>query len=288
MTYQIGLNAEHRVSLRWQGSAMVQIAAFAVLVALQGSLLAVAAQSQPQAPATSPQRGARQTINKKFTLRITREGIIGVSLKADKVKVSEVAADLAKRLSTLVKLGPAMEKEAITVEFSDLPLETAMSLLAPRVFIDYEIRKDALPTPMAIYLLGNTDPEPALNSVVQGDSQAMLIEGNTEDPAGVSSYVPEDDPLQVDLDDNSLTIKSKKQPLAVVIMTVAEVLEIPAEIKYESTEIVDTVIKDTPLEDAIPRLSPNVRLYVRVDLHKSVRTPLRLKLVPPAARAAGQ
>jgi len=261
----------------------------AVVIALPGSFLAVAAQSQVPAPTPrTPQSSARQPIKNTFTLRITKEGIIGVSLKADKAKMSEIAADLGKRLNTQVKLGPTLEKEALTVEFSDLPLEPAMSLLAPRVYIDYEIRKDALPAPMAIYLLGNTDPEPSLNAVVQGDSQAIMIEGNTEDPTGASIYQPEDDPLQVDLDDNSITIKSKKQPLAVVLMTVAEVLEIPAEIKYESTEIVDTVIKDTPLEDAIPRLSPNIRLYVRADLHKSVRTPLRLKLVPPVAHAAGQ
>jgi hypothetical protein len=117
----------------------------------------------------------------------------------------------------------------------------------------------------------------------------MIIEGNTEDTAEASNIESQEDPLQVDLDDNNLlTIKSKKQLLAAVVLTIAEVLEVPAEIKYESPEIVNTVIKDTPLEDAITRLSPNIRLYVRADLNRSERTPLRLTVVPPLARASGQ
>jgi len=258
----------------------------ALLIAAQGAFLAVACKPQAQTP--SPQGAPKQPVKKKYTLRITKEGITGVSLKADRAKLSEIAADLSKRLATKVMLGPTMGKEAITVEFADLTLEPAMRLLAPHVYIDYEIRKDAQPAPMGIYLLGNTDPVPAPNAVVQGSSQAMLIEGNTEDTAEPSPVERQDDPLQVDLDDSNLTIKSKKQSLAVVVMTVADVLEIPAEIKYDSNEIVDTEIKDTPLEDAITRLSPNIRLYVRVDLNRSERTPLRLLIVPPVARASGQ
>src|SRR6266566_3332513 len=86
----------------------------------------------------------------------------------------------------------------------------------------------------------------------------------------------EDEPLQAELDGDQLTVKAKKQPLVAVLVTVAEVLEVPAEIKYESTEIVDADIKKEPLEDVIPRLSPNVRLFVRADLTHSKRTPLRL------------
>jgi hypothetical protein len=161
-------------------------------------------------------------------------------------------------------------------------LEPAMSLLAPHVYIDYEIRADAQPKVLGIFLMGQDDPDPAKNAIVQGSSEAMLIEGNTEDTAEQSEVQRDDDPLQVDLKDNHLTIKSEKQPLAVVVMTIAEVLGVPAEIKYDSNEIVDTEIKDTPFEDAIARISPNIRLYVRADLTRSQRTPLRLALVPPA------
>lgn len=286
MTYQNSFSVERETPPSWGSSSCLRVLVFVILIAAQSGFLAVAGSPLQQTPA--PQSAAKQPEKKKYTLRITKEGIIGISLKAEKVKLSEIAADLAKRLNTQVQLGPTMEKETITVEFSDLPLEPALRLLAPRVYVDYEIRKDALPAPMGIYLLGYTDPEPALNAVVQGSSQAMLIEGNTEDSTEASSIERQDDPLTVDLDDDYITIKSKKQLLAAVAMTVGEVLEVPVEIKYDSNEIVDTVIKDTPVEDAITRLSPNIRLYVRADLNRSQRTPLRLTVVAPAAKVAGQ
>ena len=77
--------------------------------------------------------------------------------------------------------------------------------------------------------------DPSVSAVVQGASQAMLIEGNTEDPLNnhqqtttlcklVRRRQPHD--------------QIKKQPLTAVILTVAEVLSVPAEIRYDSTEIV--------------------------------------------------
>ncbi len=196
--------------------------------------------------------------------------------------MTEIAADLAKLLDAPVSLGPTMQKQVITVEFADIPLEPAMRLLAPRVFMDYEIRAEAQPKVLGIFLVGQDDPDPAKDAIVQGSSQALLFEGNTEETA---EETVAEEPLQVDMDDDNLTIRSKKQPLVALVITIADVLGVPAEIKYESTEIVDTVIKNTPFEDAIPRLSPNIRLYVRADLTRSERTPLRLVLVQPVANA---
>jgi hypothetical protein len=265
----------------WRVLPYLRMIFVALLIATSANFLTVAARPQGQ---TQP--GAAQPApKKKHRLRITKGYITGVSLKADKAKMSEIAADLSKRLGARVILGPTMSKEAITVEFYDLPLEPALRLLAPHVYLDYEIRANAQPTLLGIFLMGQADPDPAKNAVVQGSSEAMLIEGNTEDTAEQSEVQRDDDPLQVDLDDNYLTIKSKKQPLAAVVITIAEVLGVPAEIKYDSNEIVDTNIKDTPFEDAIARLSPNIRLYVRADLTQSQRTPLRLALVPPVANA---
>jgi hypothetical protein len=61
----------------------------------------------------------------------------------------------------------------------------------------------------------------------------------------------------------------------------AQKLGVPAEIKYEATELLDVEIKRTLLEDAIPRLSPNLRLFVRADLWHATRTPLKVSLVAP-------
>jgi hypothetical protein len=262
-------------------SRCLQLIIFALLTAVQGVLLTVAATPHWQ----TPPGAARPPAKKKYTLRITKEDIIGVSLKANKAKLSEIGVDLSKRLGVKVILGPAMEKEAISVEFADLTIEPALRLLAPHVYLDYEIRAGAQPTLLGIFLFGAGDPDPAPNAVVEAGSQAMLIEGNTEDTGQATA----DDPLQVDLDDDDhLTIKSRKQPLAAVVMTIADVLGVPAEIKYESDEIVDTELKDMLAEDAIPRLSPNVRLYVRADLTRLQRTPLRLSIVPPAVKVASQ
>ena len=265
-------------------SPYLRIVFCALLLGTSGTLT-LAANPQGQIRQQSVTKPAAR---KKFRLRITKGYITGVSLKADKARMTDIAADLSKRLGTPVILGPNMTKEAITVEFADLPLEPALRLLAPHVYVDYEIRANAQPTLLGIFLMDYNDSDPAANAVVQGSSQAMMIEGNTEDTAEQSEVQQADDPLQVALDGNHLTIKSKKQLLAAVVLTIAEVLGVPAEIKYESDEIVDTEIKDIPFEDAVARLSPNIRLYVRADLTRSLRTPLRLRLVPPVAKDAGQ
>ena len=268
----------------WRVHPYLRILFFALLLGPTGILpVNGSPQGQPQNPTAN-----RPAARKKFRLRITKGYITGISLKADKARMTDIAAELSKRLGTQVILGPNMTKEAITVEFADLPLEPALRLLAPHVYIDYEIRANAQPMLLGIFLMDYNDPDPAANAVVQGSSQAMMIEGNTEDTAEQAEVQQADDPLQVALDGNHLTIKSKKQLLAAVVLTIAEVLGVPAEIKYESDEIVDTEIKDIPFEDAVARLSPNIRLYVRADLTRSLRTPLRLRLVPPIAKDAGQ
>lgn len=256
----------------------------AIFTATQGSFLTIVGQPKVQAPA--PQTAAKPPAKKTYTLRITKEGITGVSLKADKSKFTEIAADLSKGLGVKVILGASLIKEAITVEFADLTLEPAMRLLAPRVLMDYEYRAGAQPSPLGIFLLGAGDPDPSPSAVVEATSQGMLISGNTED----TGVVTEDDPLRIDFDDedNHITIKSRKQPLAAVVLTIADVLGVPADLKYDGAEIIDTEIKDVLFEDAITRLSPNLRVYVRDDLTKSRRIPLRLTLVLPDTKVAGQ
>jgi len=245
-------------------------------IALQGFFFVTVAQSNPQ-KSTSNSKSAPA---KKYRLKIQPGQVIGISLKAEKARLADITGELAKRLNTQIVLGPGLEKQLVTMEFVGLPLDVALQLLAPRVYVDYEIRSDAPPTRVGILLFAVDDPSPSSSALVTGDSQAFLVEGNTEDNPETLSR-DEDEPLQAELDSDQLTVKAKKQPLVAVLMAVAEVLEVPAEIKYESTEIVDADIKKEPLEDAIPRLSPNVRLFVRADLTHSKRTPLRLRLVAP-------
>jgi hypothetical protein len=251
---------------------------FALLAAWQGASTAAAAAAPLSATTQSATANPAQPA---YTLLVTaREGVSAVSMTAQGARLADVAADLSRRLNTRVIVGPSMANELIWVKFSESPLEPALSSLAPRVYIDYEIRQDAQPAPMAIYLLGSFDPEPAIDAVVRGASQGFLITGNTED----TTTATPDDPLQVSGDRNRLTIKSKQQPLATVVAAVADVLGVPFDIKSDGAEIVDTDIRATPAEDALRLLSPSLRLYVRVDVNLFERRLLRLVIAPPAAK----
>jgi len=248
----------------------------ALIIVLGGMFLVADAQSNPRKSADN----AKSAPQKKYRLRIQPGQVIGISLKADEAPLADIAADLSKRLNTRILVGPAMEKQLVTIEFNGLPLDVALKLLAPRAYVDYEIRSGAPPKRVGILLFAGHDPAPATSALVTSDSEVIKVEGHTEDNPE-SPSTAEKDSLQVKLEGDHLTIKSKKQTLLAVIVTVAEVLGVPAEVKYDSTEIVDSEIKNVLLEDAIPQLSPNVRLFVRADLTLSTRTPLRLRLVAP-------
>jgi hypothetical protein len=266
---------------------MLCVAGTAIL--LHGSVLVAPAQSNPQAAPDPPKAADQKTskpAKKTFTLKIQDGEVVGVSLKAEKALLSDIAAELAKSLKTRVVVDPAIQKELVTMEFADLTLDVAVRLLAPRVYIDYEIRAGARPARLGILLFGLEGPGPASNAIVTGDSQAMLIQGNTEEGTDAPATNDEEEVLAVELDGDELSVKSKKQPLAAVVLMIADVLGIPAEIRYDSTEVVDTEIKKELYENAIPRLSPNVRLFVRADLTHATKTPLRVVVVGPEKTTA--
>jgi hypothetical protein len=215
-----------------------------------------------------------------YTLNVASDNqSISLTLKAKGARLSEIAADLEKRLGTQVFLGPALQKETISESFAETGLESALMSLAPRVFVDYELRQDARPVPLGIYLLGVTDPAPPSDAVVRGTSQGVVIEGNTEDVA----KDPKEDPLRVVGDRRFLTITSKAQPLALVARAIADVLGIPVDLKYDADELVSADVAGLP-EDVIPRLSPNIRLYIRADVSHAERTPIKIEIERPAAK----
>jgi len=199
---------------------------------------------------------------------------ISVSIKAKDARLSDVAADLGARLKAKVVVGPGLRDEKITVDIPETMLETALISLAPRVFVDYEMRQDATPVPLGVYLLGPTDPPPASDAVVRGTSMGVMIEGNTEDVP----KKPEEDPLRVTGDRRFLSVMSKKQPLALVARAIGDVLGVPVEIKYDATELIDANLTNGLPEETVTRLSPNIRIYVRVDVNLAEHTPLKLVL----------
>jgi hypothetical protein len=156
--------------------------------------------------------------------------------------------------------------------------------------VDYQIGSGEQ-LPLGIFLSGYNEPQPAVNAVVPSSSQAILIEGDTEDGLEPTSdeakKILEAKPLRISYVKRNLTIRSKSQPLPLVVLQVGNELGIPVEIRDESRQLVTTDIIDVPLEEALQRLSPNIRLYVRADLQRMERTPLRLVLMAPSSASQG-
>ncbi len=243
-------------------------------------------QQEIKAQAAKPKE-ERAATKPAFTLKVKAKPILNLSLKAEKAKLADVTEQLSRNLKIPVFLGQGMEKQLISVEFSELTLEPAMQLLAPEVYIDYEINMAAgnQPRPLGIFFYAANQSEPPANAVVRGNNQSLLIEGNTED--GVEPQTDEEkkkleeQPLQVLFEDDFLTVRAKHQPLALVLLKIGDELGIPVDISSESSEIVDMVINKLPVEDAIRRLSPNIKLFMRADLQHAERRALRLALGAP-------
>jgi hypothetical protein len=217
-----------------------------------------------------------------FTLSVTDDQIIGISLKARDASLKDIAAELSRRLRIPVAVTPLMQKHLVTTNFSDLVLEPAMQQLAPQVFIDYEIdtTPGKAPRPLGIYLQGYNEAPPAENAVVRGNSDVMVIEGDTED-TGTEKKDKDDkeEELRVKYEKGELTVKAKQQPLVVVLYAIANELGIPLQVTNEINDPVTVNIEKLPVESALHQLSPNLRLYLRADLLTQERRPLRILLV---------
>jgi len=231
--------------------------------------------SQEPPPAEKPAAKQADTKPKpSFTLRVREEQVISISLRAENAKLTEIAAELSRKLKVPVALSSVMEKQTATTNFADLLLEPAMQLLAPVVYIDYQIDSapGSQPRPVGIFLQAHNETPPATNAVVRSKSQAFVIAGNTEGDT-------EDDEIQISYRNGNLTLKAKDQPLLDVLSTIADETGVLLEANQENTETVSVNLKDVPLSEAILQVSPHLRLYLRADLFRNQRTPLLIVLV---------
>ena len=253
--------------------------------------LALCTTSLAQKPAT-PEADSKQTpkaaaTKLPYVVKTRKSPILNISLKAEKAKMSDVAQELSKQLKVPIFLGPERQNELLTIEFNELTLEPALQLMSPTVYIDYEIEtgSGAPPKPLGIYFFDANQGEPPLTQVVNGSTQSMLIEGNTED--GVEPATDDDkkkveeQPLKVAFKDNLLTVKAKKQPLALVLLKIGEELGIPVDIQETNAAVIDAEFSKLPVEDLVRQLSPHIRLYLRADLTRAERRALRLVLAEP-------
>lgn len=257
------------------------------MAVLIGLICASVALSQKMGTPDAGAKQAKPAAKPAYVLTVKTLPILNISLKADKARVSDVAQDLSKRLKIPVLLGKDRQDELLTVEFSELTLEPALQLLAPQVYVDYEIDTGALnPKPLGIYLFDANQGEPPLSAAVNGTTQSMLIEGNTED--GVEPETDEakqkleQQPLRIVFENNLLTVKARKQPLPLVLLKIGEQIGIPVEIQDQAVTIVDTQISKLPVEDVVRQLSPHIRLYLRADLTRAEKRALRLVLAGQA------
>jgi hypothetical protein len=280
----------------WQRFALLIVIVMTVLSVASAQETASSSKQDPKQPQTASQP---KTEDKKtgpakptFTLSVKTQPILNLSLKAEKAKLAEIGEALSKKLKIPVFVGAGIEKELVSTEFSELTLEPAMQLLAPAVYIDYEIRtgSGAPPRPLGVFFYAADQPEPSPTAIVTGSTQSLLIEGDTEE--GVEPETEEErkkeeeQPLKVSFANNLISVKAKKQPLALVLLKIGEELGIPVDIQSETPEVVDIELSKMPVEDVVRRLSPNIQLFMRADLSRAERRALRVVLpeVPKVAQ----
>lgn len=244
-----------------------------------------AADPQASKPATADEAKGKEAKG-KFTLKVTTGPLRAVDLKANAALVAEIAAKLSKEFEIPVLLSGVMQKARISVDFEGMPLETAARMMAPQAYADYEISGDGsiLPRMVALYLYALNEPPPSESAIVRGDSEAILISGDTEEGTEHAAKDEQEKSLSVKLERNQFTVHARKQPLTAVLFEIANKVDIPFEMKYDSSEVVNVDLNNATMEQVVRTLSPNIRLYQRTDLQTYETRPLRLVLAQPTSQ----
>jgi hypothetical protein len=261
----------------------------ALIVACSGFAVAAAARQQPAQPKPAAAQGSAAPKAKDagtWRLKVSKGTPTQISLKAKDAPLTEIAAELSRKLDAPVFLSNVMRQQRVTHDFTDIPLEGAVRMLAPQPYIDYEVSGDPAtqPRPIGVYLHAFNEEPPDPMAVVKGGSESLLIQGHTEEGTEAYERAREKDdlPLRVKVERNTVSVRARKQPLIVVLAEIANKVDIPFEMKYESGDLVDVDFNSYTIDQAVRSLAPNIRLYMRTDLTSYENRPLRLVLVPPA------
>jgi len=241
--------------------------------------------AQKQTPASAGTTKSKQAKG-KFTLKVASGPVRAVDLKANTALVAEIAARLSKEFDVPVLLSPVMQKARVSIEFEGMPLEGAVRMIAPQPYADYEISGDGstMAKMVALYLYALNEPPPAESAVVRGDSEAILISGDTEEGTEPAVKDEQETSLSVKIERNHFTVRARKQPLTAVLYEIASKVDIPFEMKYDSSELVNVDLNNATMEQVVRTLSPNIRLYQRTDLQTYETKPLRLVLAQPVSQ----
>jgi hypothetical protein len=236
-------------------------------------------------PADAPQSPAKPPA-KSWSVRMSKGAPHTFTVKARETQLAEITEELSKLTKVPIVLSPLMAKQKVSLDFAGLNLEATLRMLAPQGYVDYVAGGEGgdEPKPLALYLQGANERPPSTTAAVRGSSEAILIEGDTEE--GTDSEAQrkrQEEPLRVTWVNNQLSVRARKQPLTVVLFKIANEVGVPFEMRYESSELVDVEFQNFSLDQAFRSLSPGVRFYYRLDLQTFQVQPLRLALLPPAA-----
>jgi hypothetical protein len=267
-----------------------------VFAFLAAATPAPAQQSSPAAPSAAP-AARKQPADQKppadrkpWTVRMSRDVPHTFTIRAKDASLAEITAEMGRLLKIPFNLSPVMAKQKVSLDFAAQPLDSAIRSLSPYAYIDYVAGgDDGNPRPLAVFLHAHNEPAPSITATVQSGSEALLIEGDTEDGVGdeeAQRKREQENPLRVSYAHNQLSVKAKKQPLTLVLFKVASELGIPFDLRWEPSSVVDVDISNSPLEQAVRTISPGVRLYYRLDVISFQVQPLRLSLVQPTQTGA--
>jgi type II secretory pathway component GspD/PulD (secretin) len=233
----------------------VLVAAILIATATTGVALA-------QQPVASNSKAA-------WRVRVKQNGGYFITVRAKEVLLTEIAADLSRRIKAPVVLSRVMEKQKVTVDFKDMPLESALQLLAPNPYVHYELQGGTPPICREIFLNAYNEAIPVPK--IENRNISFVITGDTE------SADSKDDPLRVSYVNQRLSVNVKKQSLTAVLDRIASALGVNFSMKQDTNETVDLDFKETPLEDAISYFPPSVHLHVRKDIQRINVVPLLLE-----------
>ncbi len=133
-------------------------------------------------PAPAAAQAAPKADAKPWSVRMSKVAPHTFTVKAKDAALSEITGELSRLLKVPFTLTPLMGKQKVTLEFGGLNLEATLRMLAPQSYVDYVAGGQGdEPKALAVYLQGLNEPVPSMNAAVRGSSEAILIEGDTEE-----------------------------------------------------------------------------------------------------------
>jgi type II secretory pathway component GspD/PulD (secretin) len=210
------------------------------------------------------------TASEKVVLK--ENGGYFLSVSAKDVPLTQIASELSTQLKAPVILSPLMQKQKVTISFEDLPLESALQMLAPQPYVHYELRGGS--TPICREIVLNAFNERVPPTKLENKNVSFVIQGDTESMAD-----SKDDPLQVSYKNRLLSVRVKKQSITAVLDRIASEIGVNFSMKQDTNDTIDLDFKDVSLEDAMSYLPPSVHLHVRKDIQRLSTVPLLVELV---------